>query len=91
MKLTASLAFTLSLCAAVSSAAFAEAQIDPTREHAAAPDEASQFAGQSKALTGKERLGPKWSDEQRIDNCNVPTDKRGTKPRPDICPDTPVK
>src|ERR1700758_3119714 len=21
-------------------------------------------------LTGKERLGPKWTDEQRIDNCN---------------------
>jgi hypothetical protein len=68
------LAFTLSLCAAVSSAAFAEAQFDPTREHAAAPDDAAQFSGQSKALTGKERLGPKWSDEQRIDNCNVPAD-----------------
>lgn len=33
-------------------------------------------------LTGKERLGPKWSDEQRIDNCKIPLDKRGTKPRP---------
>ncbi len=37
-------------------------------------------------LTGKERLGPKWTDEQRIDNCNVPTDKRGTRPRPALCP-----
>lgn len=37
------------------------------------------------ALTGKERLGPKWTDEQRIDNCNVPIDKRGTKPRPSAC------
>jgi len=36
--------------------------------------------------TGKERLGEKWKDEQRIDNCNVPLDKRGTKPRPDFCP-----
>jgi hypothetical protein len=36
-------------------------------------------------LTGKERLGRKWTDEQRIDNCNVPVDKRGTKPRPDTC------
>ena len=36
--------------------------------------------------TGKERLGNKWSDEQRIDNCKVPPDKRGTKPRPDACP-----
>ncbi len=37
-------------------------------------------------LTGKERLGEKWQDEQRIDNCKVPIDKRGTKPRPDTCP-----
>jgi len=36
-------------------------------------------------LTGKERLGRKWTDEQRIDNCNVPIEKRGTKPRPDTC------
>jgi hypothetical protein len=38
-------------------------------------------------LTGKERLGPKWTDEQRIDNCKVPEDKRGTRPRPTLCPD----
>ena len=38
-------------------------------------------------LTGKERLGPKWTDEQRIDNCKVPEDKRGTRPRPTVCPD----
>jgi hypothetical protein len=36
-------------------------------------------------LTGKERLGPKWTDEQRLDNCNVPVGKRGTKPRPEAC------
>jgi hypothetical protein len=36
-------------------------------------------------LTGKERLGRKWTDEQRIDNCNVPVDKRGPKPRPSEC------
>ena len=41
---------------------------------------------QQGTLTGKERLGPKWTDEQRIDNCKVPIDKRGTKPRPSICP-----
>ena len=40
-------------------------------------------------LTGKERLGPKWSDEQRIDNCRVPFEKRGKKPRPDNCPNLP--
>ena len=35
--------------------------------------------------TSKERLGDKWSDEQRVDNCKVPPDKRGPKPRPDTC------
>lgn len=40
-------------------------------------------------LTGKERLGPKWTDEQRIDNCKVPIDKRGTKPRPSACSGAP--
>lgn len=40
-------------------------------------------------LTGKERLGPKWTDEQQIDNCHVPVDKRGSKPRPDACPNSP--
>jgi hypothetical protein len=40
-------------------------------------------------LTGKERLGPKWTDEQRIDNCHVPFDKRGSKPRSSGCPNSP--
>jgi hypothetical protein len=40
-------------------------------------------------LTGKERLGPKWTDEQRIDNCNVPFDKRGNTPRPSACTNSP--
>ena len=42
-----------------------------------------------KSLTGKERLGPKWTDEQRIDNCNVPADRRGNKPRPSLCANAP--
>ncbi len=33
--------------------------------------------------TAKERLGGKASDEQRVDNCKVPVDLRGAKPRPD--------
>ena len=41
-------------------------------------------------LTGKERLGEKWKDEQRIDNCKVPPDKRGAKPRPDSCAHLPT-
>ncbi len=40
--------------------------------------------------TGKERLGEKWMDEQRVDNCNVPRDKRGARPRPDACPGMPT-
>jgi hypothetical protein len=37
--------------------------------------------------TGKERLGGKSADEQRVDNCKVPIDLRGAKPRPDECRD----
>ena len=37
--------------------------------------------------TAKERLGAKASDEQRVDNCKVPLDRRGPKPRPDECDD----
>jgi hypothetical protein len=40
-------------------------------------------------LTGKERLGRKWMDEQRIDNCKVPAELRGSKPRPDKCHNQP--
>jgi hypothetical protein len=35
--------------------------------------------------TAKERLGSKASDEQRVDNCKVPLDRRGPKLRPDEC------
>jgi hypothetical protein len=35
--------------------------------------------------TGKERLGGKASDEQRVDNCKVPPDRRGATQRPDTC------
>jgi hypothetical protein len=37
--------------------------------------------------TGKERLGGKASDPQRVDNCKVPLDQRGSTPRPDDCGD----
>jgi hypothetical protein len=36
--------------------------------------------------TGKERLSDKASDDQRVDNCRVPADRRGNKPRPDCKP-----
>jgi hypothetical protein len=35
----------------------------------------------------KERLSGKASDEQRVDNCKVPVELRGPKPRPDDCRD----
>ena len=35
--------------------------------------------------TGKERLSGKASDEQRVDNCKVAPELRGTSPRSDVC------
>jgi hypothetical protein len=35
------------------------------------------------AQTLKERLSDKASDAQRVDNCHVPPDRRGSLPRPD--------
>ncbi|HEX2136587.1 MAG TPA: hypothetical protein VHG30_11890 [Microvirga sp.] len=35
--------------------------------------------------TGKERLSGKAADEQRVDDCKVPPDKRGSKQRPAEC------
>jgi hypothetical protein len=61
------------------SASAQDRQPSPPIPHAASATEAPP------TLTGKERLGRKWTDEQRIDNCNVPIDKRGTKPRPSTC------
>jgi hypothetical protein len=40
------------------------------------------------AQTLKERLSDKASDAQRVDNCHVPPERRGTLPRPD-CPEKP--
>jgi hypothetical protein len=37
------------------------------------------------AKTSKERLSDKAADEQRVDNCGVPPERRGPMPRPD-CP-----
>jgi hypothetical protein len=39
--------------------------------------------------TGKERLSSKASDEQRVDNCKVPQELRGTTVRSDTCDDQP--
>ena len=50
-----------------------------------APKAETAVPASGPSLTGKERTGRKWMDEQRIDNCNVPIDKRGSKPRPSNC------
>lgn len=34
-----------------------------------------------RVFTAKERLGEQWKDEQRVDNCHVPPDKRGARER----------
>jgi hypothetical protein len=40
-------------------------------------------AAEPQPATSKERLSDKASDDQRVDNCNVPPERRGTRPRPD--------
>ena len=47
---------------------------------------AGSLAMAQEARTLKDCLSDKASDEQRIDNCHVPLERRGTKPRPD-CPE----
>ena len=79
---------------------FANQALAMTLMAAAPVDASAQMSGQANSgqavgtitssngtpgLTGKERLSEKWKDEQRIDNCKVPPDKRGTKARPDSC------
>ena len=55
----------------------------------ARPDQVAPVATPS-SLTGKERLGRKWMDEQRIDNCKVPADKQGARSRSSECPHVPT-
>jgi hypothetical protein len=52
--------------------------------------DAAPAAKRLPALSGKERLSEKWTDEQRVDNCKVPPEKRGNTPRPDACPSAPT-
>lgn len=49
-----------------------------------APDATAARPG-AEAKTLKEKLSDKASDEQRVDNCRVPANRRGPKLRPD-CP-----
>jgi hypothetical protein len=73
------------LLIAMAGASVAAAQDRPPAAASQASRPSTPSPTPSRTLTGKERLGEKWTDEQRIDNCKVPVDKRGTKPRPDSC------
>jgi hypothetical protein len=64
----------------------AQVGVASTGEGSCGETEAKQFQA-ANTRTAKERLGGKASDEQRVDNCKVPFDLRGPKPRPDECRD----
>jgi hypothetical protein len=74
-----SISFLLTACFATAAVA-QDRQPDQTKSRPATIAPAN-----GASLTGKERLGRKWMDEQRIDNCNVPIDKRGSKLRSSDC------
>ena len=78
-----SISFLFAVCFA-SGACAQDGQPDQT-----APNAETAMPANGSPLTGKERLGKKWMDEQRIDNCNVPVGKRGSKPRSSTCPHVP--
>ena len=64
----------------------AAASASPAQQRAASVGgSASSPPSRPELLTLKERIGAKWMDEQRVDNCKVPLDKRGPQPRPDTC------
>jgi hypothetical protein len=91
MCFTLKYAFAVIIIAA-SSVALAQEQPPMASDNAAAPSTATTLPSSSLGLrTAKERLGEKWTDEQRIDNCKVPLDKRGPKVRPDTCLSTPTQ
>jgi hypothetical protein len=91
LKLTQWLASALAIGGTAFLATLTEGQTDSMRERALGPVQVIQPPEEPKVLTGKERLGNKWMDEQRVDNCKVPIDKRGTKPRPDTCSHAPAE
>jgi hypothetical protein len=77
--------FVLLVLVALATSAAAQAQEPTQSPRDGASPVSSSSVSSPRRLTGKERLGEKWNDEQRLDNCNVPVDKRGPKPRPDAC------
>ncbi len=79
------------LCKGSLAALFAITLAWPAIAQNAPPEQTTPISATApRTLTGKERLGRKWMDEQRIDNCNVPVDMRGTRPRSSVCPHVPT-
>jgi hypothetical protein len=66
------------ICNAASSDAEDERKQPPASSAPRAP-----ATEQSETL--KERLSDKATDDQRVDNCNVPPDRRGPRVRPQGC------
>ena len=79
-----SLRFLLVAVCCASAAIAQDRQADQTT-----PNATTVAPANGPSLTGKERMGRKWMDEQRIDDCNVPIDKRGNRPRPPNCMNSP--
>ena len=63
----------------------APAGADEPAPSAAPTAQASTEQAPGPVKTGKERLSSKASDEQRVDNCKVPQESRGTTVRSDTC------
>jgi hypothetical protein len=57
-----------------------------TAGRAGAEDEAEAERRRRASESLKERLSDKASDEQRVDDCKVPPERRGPKKRPDCAP-----
>ena len=75
---------TAMLAAAAGGEAFGQAPAPAADPQSRANASADQ--PKTSVRTGKERLGQKWSDEQRVDDCGVPAEMRGRGNRPD-CPE----
>jgi hypothetical protein len=84
MKLLANQALVMALMAATLASVDASAQMNGQANSGQAVGTITP-PKETSGITGKERLSEKWKDEQRIDNCKVPPDKRGAKVRPDSC------
>jgi hypothetical protein len=66
--------------------AFLAAALSLAVAHAAERPASNSARGTGETETLKERLSDKASDEQRVDNCHVAPERRGSKPRPGCSP-----